>query len=203
MTTWHAALSLLLVAALTGCGTTAGTPSGGTALGGREPTAVAVSTDQSGRFVKLTGPRRQHAEPFLGVPGTNFFELRTVIDRQSGETMQQLYVADSYAGAPRDWNTARDARGSTLRFIPISRNEISCERACSYFEEFAAVIPEAELRNAGGSDVIVIFAARSGAEKTIRLPGELVRAQITAFDRVQSGLATAGAAPPPTPPARP
>ena len=110
--------------------------------------------------------------------------------------MHQLYVADSYSGAERKWNAARDAQGRELRFVPISHNEITCERGCSYAEEFAAALPEAELRNAAGVGLTVTFAARSGAQKTIAVPGELVRAQVTALDRVRAGLATAGAAQP-------
>ncbi|MGD9617680.1 MAG: hypothetical protein AB7H90_21535 [Alphaproteobacteria bacterium] len=199
----QAAAALLLMAALSGCGGMASAPPGsGTAAGGRQPTPVAVSAEQGGRFIGLTGPRRQHAEPFLGVPGTNFYTLRTWIDRQSGETVHQLYVADSYAGPPRDWNTARDAQGRPLRFIAIGRNEITCQPGCSYAEEFAAAIPEPELRNATGG-LTVTFAARSGAQKTIAMPGELVRAQVTALDRVRTGLATASAAPTATAPPRP
>jgi hypothetical protein len=194
---------LLLTAALGGCGGTGGAPSGGATSGAREPTAIAVSSEQGGRFIGLTGPRRQHAEPFLGVPGTNFYALRTWIDRQSGETVHQLYVSDSYAGPPRDWNAARDGRGQMLRFIPVGKNEITCQPSCSYAEEFAAAIPEAELRNAAGSGLTVTFTARSGAEKTIAVPAELVRAQVIALDRVRAGLATAAAGMPSPAPAQP
>ena len=144
----RAAAALLLAAALAGCGGVASTPPGGAPAAGRQPTEIAVSTEQGGRFIGLTGPRRQHAEPFLGVPDTNFYALRSWIDRQSGETVHQLYVSDSYAGPPRDWNAARDAQGRPLRFIPISKNEITCQPSCSYAEEFAAAIPETELRSA-------------------------------------------------------
>jgi hypothetical protein len=192
----QAAAALLLMAALAGCGGVAGTPpAAGTAAAGRQPTPVAVTSEQGGRFVGLMGPRRQHAEPFLGVPGTNFFTLRTWIDRQSGDSVHQLYVADSYAGPPRDWNAARDAQGRPLRVVAIGRNEIICEPGCSYAEEFAAAIPEPELRSAAAGGLTVTFAARSGAQKTITVPGELVQAQITALDRVRAGLASAGAAP--------
>jgi hypothetical protein len=189
------AAALLLAAALAGCGGTASSPSGGTAAGGRQPTAIAVSNEQGGRFIGLTGPRLQHAEPFLGVSGTNFYTLRTWVDRRSGETVHQLYVSDSYAGAPRDWNAARDAQGRPLRFIPIGRNQITCQPSCSYAEEFAAAIPEADLRNAAGTGLTVTFTSRSGAQKTIAVPGELVRAQVTGLDRVRAGLATAGPRP--------
>jgi hypothetical protein len=198
----RAAAPLLLMGALAGCGGMASAPPGGAAAVGRQPTAIAVSSEQGGRFIGLTGPQQQHAEPFLGVPGTNFYTLRTWIERQSGETVHQLYVSDSYAGSPRDWNAARDAQGRPLRFIPISKNEITCQPSCSYVEEFAAAIPEPELRNATGG-LTVTFTARSGAEKTIAVPGELVRAQVTGLDRVRAGLATASASPTATAPPRP
>jgi hypothetical protein len=191
----RAAAPLLLTAALAGCGGL-GTAPGNAAASARQPTEIAVSTEQGGRFVGLTGPQRQHAEPFLGVPGTNFYALRTWIDRRTGETVHQLYVSDSYDGQPRDWNAARDAQGRPLRFIAISKNEITCQQGrCSYAEEFAAAIPEAELRNATGG-LIVTFTARSGAEKTISVPGEVVKAQMVALDRVRAGLAAGAPAPP-------
>jgi hypothetical protein len=196
------AMSLVLTAALAGCGGMAGTPSGGASAGERQPTAIMVSAEQGGRFIGLTGPQLQHTEPFLGVPGTNFYTLRSWIDRQKGETVHQLYVSDSYAGPPRDWNAARDAQGRPLRFIPISHNEITCQPSCSYVEEFAAAIPEADLRGATGG-LTVTFSARSGAQKTIAVPAELVRAQVVALDRVRAGLVTAAATPtspaPPSP----
>ncbi len=193
------AAPLLLTAALAGCGGMASPrPGGAPAAAGGQPTAIAVSTEQGGRFIGLTGPRRQHAGPFLGVPGTNFYTLRSWVDRQNGESTHQLYVSDSYAGPPRDWNAARDTQGRPLRLIPIGRNEITCQPNCSYAEEFAAAIPEPELRNSIGG-LTVVFAARSGSEKTITVPGELVKAQLTGLDRVRAGLATASAAP--TPPA--
>lgn len=195
----RSAMPLVLLAALAGCSGMAGTPSGGTdtAAGGRTPTAIAVSAEEGGRFIGLTGPQLQHTEPFLGVPGTNFYALRTWIDRRSGETVHQLYVSDSYAGPRRDWYAARDAQGRPLRFIPISKNEITCQPSCSYAEEFAAAIPEADLRNNASSGLTVTFTARSGAEKTIAVPAEPVRAQVVALDRVRAGLATASAAPAP------
>ena len=195
-------VAALALGALAGCAGTTGAPRGAAPATPPGATPVAVSTEQGGRFIGLTGPRRQHAEPFLGVAGTNFDTLRSWIDRQTGETVHQLYVSDSYAGSARDWYAARDALGRPLRFIPISKNEITCQPSCSYAEEFAAAIPEAELRGAV-SGLTVTFAARSGAEKAIAVPAELVRAQLVAFDRVRSGLATASAVPQPAPPAPP
>ncbi len=76
----------------------------------------------SGRFIALIGPKAQHAPPYLDTPGTNFYCLRSFIDRKTGETVDQLYVSDSYDGTERNWDGAHViAPGSALVFIPISR----------------------------------------------------------------------------------
>ncbi|MBO0736265.1 MAG: hypothetical protein J2P48_06815, partial [Alphaproteobacteria bacterium] len=133
------------------------------------------------RFIGVIGPEAQHAPPFLGVPGTNYYRLRSFIDRKTGETLHQLYISDSYSGEQRDWNAARDEAGRPLRFIEISRNEISCEGGCSYLEEFVATIPEAELR-ADPQGLTVIFTARSGAEKRVSISAAQIAAQLAAVD---------------------
>src|SRR6266446_3759966 len=149
---------------------------GCTGLSGAPPpsiqsaTGVTRSTEPSGRFITFVGPRRPHGEPFLGVPGTNFSALRSSIDTRTGEMVHQLYVEDSYFGAERNWETARGPAGQPLRFIAISKNEISCESGCSYAEEFAAALPEALLR-ASPQGFAISFSARSGARETIIVPG--------------------------------
>jgi hypothetical protein len=141
--------------------------------------AVAAREDLSGHFIALTGPKRPHAPPFLDVAGTNFYCLRSFIDRRTGVIEHQLYVSDSYSGAERNWNAARDGSGEPLRFVPISRDEISCAAACSYAEEFAASIPESTLRaSLGGLDVT--FTASSGESKTIHLSSDQIAAQLAA-----------------------
>src|SRR6266851_6263207 len=152
--------------------------------------AVTRTQEQGGRFITLAGPRLQHAEPFLGVPGTNFYLLRSMIDTRTGEIAHQLYVEDSYFGAERGWNAARDATGQPLRFIAISKNQITCENGCSYAEEFGAALPEALLR-ANPQGLTVVFAARSGAEKTIAVPGELVAKQVAAVGEARGTLPAA------------
>jgi hypothetical protein len=176
------------------------------ATGGQLASAVARSVEQGGRFISLVGPKRQHAEPFLGVAGTNFFALRSMLDTRTGETSHQLFVEDSYFGAERKWEAARDGQGQKLRFIAISKNEITCENGCSYAEEFAAALPEPLLR-ANPQGLAVTFTAHSGATKTVTVPGDLVLNQLTAVADARAGLPTASAAPPPPtaspPPATP
>lgn len=41
----------------------------------------------SGRFIALIGPKAQHAPPYLDTAGTNFYCLRSLIDRKTGETI--------------------------------------------------------------------------------------------------------------------
>jgi hypothetical protein len=148
------------------------------------------------RFIGVVGTRTQHAPPFLGVPETNFYCLRSFIDRQTGETQHQLYVSDSYSGAERRWQAARDDAGRPLRFIEIGRNEITCDGGCSYLEEFAASIPESELR-ASPQGLTVVFVAGSGTEKRISVSGAQISAQFAAVDngRDSARPATTPAAP--------
>src|SRR5258707_2638754 len=125
------AAAALLAIAVAGCATPGGAPP----PAAQPATEVARTSEQGGRFIAFVGPRRQHAEPFLGVPATNFHALRSWLDTRNGETAHQLYVEDSYFGAERKWEAARIQGGGRLRFIAISKNEIACEGGCSYAEE--------------------------------------------------------------------
>lgn len=198
---FFAAASLLILSVLGGCGTVSG---GGTAPPAA-PDAVSESIDKDGRFVTLIGPKIQHGEPFMGVPGTNIAALRSAIDRRSGEVMHQLYVEDSYTGPERNWDSAQDASGKSLRFIPIGKDEIDCSPQCSYAEEFAAALPEPELR-AAQNGLPVFFRAKSGAQMAIVVPAPSVAKQLAAVDTARATMPTASAAapsaPPPSPPPR-
>ena len=167
-----------------------------------QPSAAAVAPPRENtpsRFVGLIGTRAQHAPPFLGVPETNFYCLRSFIDRQTGETRHQLYVSDSYSGPERRWDAARDGAGHALRFLEITRHEITCDGGCSYVEEFAADIPESELR-ANPQGLKVTFAAQSGAEKTVTVSGSQITAQLAAVDAVHNPALPLPTTAPPSPP---
>jgi hypothetical protein len=172
-------LVLSLGLALTSC----------TQLASRQPAAgtlgIEAREDSSQRFITFIGPKTQHAPPFLGIPETNFDCLRSFVDRRTGETAHQLYVTDSYSGAERGWNAARDSAGAPLSFIAIGHDEILCEGGCSYVEEFAAKLPESALR-ASPDGLAVTFSSRSGDEKTIVVPGERITAQLAVFDAKRS-----------------
>jgi hypothetical protein len=160
--------------------------------------AVAVREHLSGRYIALIGPAAQHDPPYLDTPETNFFCLRSFVDRQTGESVHQLYVAASY-DAKRDWDAARDGAGQALVFIPISRYEIACDgkNNCSYAEEFAATIPENELRqNLKGFSVT--FTDRAGDTQTITVSADQIAAQLAALaERQKKDLpAPAGPVPP-------
>src|SRR6202043_3549170 len=110
------------------------------------------------------------------------YTLRSLIDRTTGQTSHQILVEDSYVGAERRWDAAHDGWGQTLRFIPISHNELACEGGrCSYAEEFAAAIPEPELRGSPRG-MEVTFTDKAGDKKTIAVPGNVIAVQIAAFD---------------------
>lgn len=164
-------------------------------------TSVATKPSElSARFIGFVGPKAQHAPPFLGVPGTNYYCLRSFLDRQTGAAAHQLYVEDSYAGAERHWDAARDAAGNRLTFVSISADKIGCENNCSYAEEFAADIPEQELR-ANPQGLAVTFTDPAGDKKTIRIGGAAITAQLAAVDRQRRALPPgAGNRADPTPP---
>ncbi len=194
-------LAAFFVAALTACAPLAPptAPSGSAAArpgAAGDATAVVVREHLSGRFVALIGPKAQHAPPYLGTPGTNFYCLRSFIDRTTGESADQLYVSDSYDGAERDWEAARDSEGRSLAFIPISRNKIGCDDGCSYAEEFAADVPESELR-ASPKGLAVTFTSHAAEEKTISVSADQIAAQLAALDAHQKAVASAASAAPP------
>jgi hypothetical protein len=146
--------------------------------------------DSSHRFILFIGARAQHAPPFLDIPDTNFYCLRSFVDRRTGETAHQLYVTDSYFGAERGWNAARDSAGARLPFVAIGHDEISCDAGCSYVEEFAANLPESLMR-ASSDRLAVTFSSRSGDKKTIVVPGDRITAQLAAIDAIRTRAAPA------------
>ena len=183
-------LAVSLGVALTSCAQLASRqPADGTAV-------VEVREDPSPRFVTFIGPKAQHAPRFLDIPETNFYCLRSFVDRRTGETAHQLYVTDSYFGVERDWNAAHDSLGASLPFIAIGHDEITCDAGCSYAEEFAANLPESVLR-ASPDGLAVTFSSRSGDKKTIVVPGDRILAQLAAINarRTLAEPAAAGGQP--------
>ena len=157
---------------------------------GRPGDAVTQAIEAGGKFVGVQGPKIPQAPPFLGVADTNFHVLRSWIDRRTGETAHQLYVEDSYSGRKREWNAARDGDGRALRFIAISQNEIACSPGCSYAEEFAAALPEDELRS-HPQGLTVFFTAKSGEQMAIPVAGPLIAQQLAAVDAAKRASAAA------------
>jgi hypothetical protein len=177
---WRGLFAAFLGAVLTACTQLApGPPIGRPAVVARE--------DLTPGYIGLIGPKAQHAPLFLDTPGTNFYCLRSFLDRRTGEATHQLYVSDSYSGAERGWNAARDSKGAQLPFVPVSRDEITCDTGCSYVEEFAATLPESELQ-ASPEALAITFVAPSGDEKTILISGERIAAQLAAVDARRSSV---------------
>jgi hypothetical protein len=156
-------------------------------------TGVEISKHQGGRFIAFVGPRQQHTAPFLDVADTNYFTLRSWLDNKTGETAHQLYVEDSYFGAPFKWDGARDQDNRPLRFVAISRNEITCDSGCSYADEFAATLPEEYLRAHRGG-MTVTFTGSDGQKLAVAVPANVVAAQLDALDAVRAVAAKAAAA---------
>jgi hypothetical protein len=150
---------------------------------------VEMSKQQGGKFLAFVGPKLQHTEAFLGVEDTNYFCLRSWLDTRSGEVAHQVYVEDSYYGSPYRWDGAHDADNKKLRFIAISRNEISCDQGCSYADEFAAALPEDLLRAHRDSGLTVTFTAQTGKTLAVTVPGRLIAEELIAVDATRAALA--------------
>ena len=172
---------LLLVAGLGGCVVMPPTTSLAPGVTARE--------DLSHRYVAIIGPKLRRAPPFLGVDSTNYEVLRSWLDRTTGKAHHQLYVSDSYAGERRGWDAAHDDTGAALPFVAISHDQITCDPGCSWQEDFAANIADAQLREATNG-LAVIFTARSGAETRIELSQTQIAAQLAAIDAERRRLAT-------------
>ena len=177
--------ALVALAALSGCALDRPEPL--PTPGAHPDTAITVTRERGGRFLSFVGPKVQHDAPFLGVPGTNISVLRSFLDIQTGEIANQLYVEDSYTGPERNWDAARDAAGKDLRFIPIGKDQITCDGGCSYAEEFAAALPDSLLR-ANPNGLTVYFYAKSGAQKTIQISGPRIAEQLAALDSARAGI---------------
>jgi hypothetical protein len=158
---------------------------------------VTVSKLQGGKFLGLTGPRKQYAEPFFNVAGTNYYCLRSFVDTRSGDTVHQLYVQYSYEGGPYKWSGAQDQDKKDLRFIPLNHNEITCDLGCSYADEFAAAVPEPLLRQSQGG-LSVTFTGDNGAAKTVAVDGGLIAKQLGAVDAVRDNMKTVASTTAPT-----
>lgn len=180
MRSLRSALPLLLPLALCGCSAIESAVAPGTPAAAGTGTVTQQSV-QNGRFVALIGPSRQLAAPFLGVPHTNYYALRSWIDTRNGDVATQIYVEDSYVGDERSYDASRSGDGQPLTFAAISRNKISCEDGCSYAEEFAADLPAQLLEAHSENGLTVTFTARVGPDLTIAVPGELIAQQLAAI----------------------
>ena len=156
-------------------------------LAGSAPAArVTVRADLSPRYVEFIGPKILFAKPFLGVPDTNYFALRSWVDRETGAAAHQLYVAESYRGKRRVWQSARNERGDPLPVVSIGSDEIACDADCSYSDEFAAKLPEALLHDSAERGLVVTFAAQSGNVRRIEVPAAAIRAELAAIEAWRS-----------------
>jgi len=163
--------------------------------------AVELTKEQGGRFIAFVGQKQQHAAKFLDVDDTNYFCLRSWLDNKTGETAHQLYIEDSYYGGPYMWNGVYDTADTKLKLIPISRNQISCDQGCSFADEFAAELPEDYLR-AHQDGFAVTFTSTNGKTLEIKVPADMVTAELTAVDAVKDIAAKAKANPPAPPDAK-
>jgi len=190
---------MMILGALTLCGCAFVYPEEKLAPQAQAP-GIELTKEQGGRFIAFVGPKKQHTPPFLNVDDTNFFCLRSWLDNTTGETAHQLYVENSYYGGPYLWNGVYDTADAKLKFIPISRNQITCDQGCSFADEFAAELPEDYLRAHKGG-FAVTFTSANGKTLPVTVPPALITTQLDAVDAVKTDAAKAAAKPPAPSPA--
>jgi hypothetical protein len=183
---WHALAAALLGLAVSACAANAPT-SAPAASGAPKTLTIVVRGDLSPRYIEFIGPKTLFAKPFLDVPDTNYFALRSWLDKKTGDVAHQLYVSESYAGARRTWLGAHAGKGDALTVVAISSHEIACQPSCSYTDDFAASLSDALLRKSLGG-LAVTFTAKGGSEKTIAVPAAVVKAELETVDAWRRGL---------------
>jgi hypothetical protein len=160
--------------------------------GGPGHPAVVVRQDVSRRYIEFIGPKMPYAKPFLGVPDTNYFALRSWLDRRTGAITHQLYVSESYFGPRRHWASARDQVGDPLPVAAIGSHEIACNPACSYSDDVAASLSDALLQKSRGG-LAVTFIGEGGRQKTIVVPAALVEVELATVEAWRRRLGPARA----------
>jgi hypothetical protein len=175
----HALAAALLGLAVSACAANAPAPAPAAQV--PKTPAVVVREDLSPRYIEFIGPKILFAKPFLDVPDTNYFALRSWLDKKTGAVAHQLYVSESYVGARRTWLGARDGQGDALPVVAISSHEIACDPGCFYTDDFAASLSDALLRKSLGG-LAVTLTAKGGTEKTIAVPAAIVKAELATVD---------------------
>lgn len=87
---------------------------------------------------------KKYSSPNIGTSGHTL--LLRGWRAANGETLYQLYVAVNYFGTKRNYASAVDSKGATLRFTPAGIDSSNCRNAnCLYSEHIAITLPRSYL----------------------------------------------------------
>lgn len=164
----------LQVAALStgGCSAT----DGSSAIVGALPTAKARD-DQFAPYQEFTTATMKGGT-IPHVTGLRLFGRR---DRKTGETTTHARVEIFYEDhVKRYYDTARNARAEQLRLTVITRDFPLCSRRpCRYSEDLQIDIPPSELAAAVATGYQIKVFSRTGKDRLITIPRELVASLVS------------------------
>jgi hypothetical protein len=142
-------------------------------------TGVTVKDSEFDLQAKFEGKTQKHTD---GV-----FFIRSWVNKKTGETTHQLYIADVYTGKWKFWVLASDDQATPLKLVAISRDVESCRYgSCIYTEHIGIDIPDSALRKRSSDEYRIKIKARSGHEKIIAISQELISAQLDEIDRYKT-----------------
>jgi hypothetical protein len=143
--------------------------------------------------VKVEDSQFESSARFLGIeehyPGyeTNYYFLRSFLNKTSGKVTHQLYVSNFYDGSWVIWTNANGEDAQPLEFSSLSREVLSCASSpgCLYTEDFVAVIPDTTLKT-HQDGYSVKFYAKTGKEMVITLTPNQIAQQLKAIEDFQA-----------------
>lgn len=145
--------------------------------------SVTVKDDEFDKTILFIGPEEEH-EPALTSRKPNVFQLKTTMDRKSGEVTHQLVMTHNYAAKSwKFWQRAADEDAEPLELATIRRDVGFCSPACTYAEVVGATLSDAALRARKDKGYSIKLYARDGGEKVIALSPEMIAMQIAAIDQ--------------------
>jgi hypothetical protein len=172
------------------------------------PKVVQVNDDKFSKTITLVGYEQvQRVHPQGG--DSFIHQLRSWINRDTGEVTHQIYVSQVYGGTGwRHWNRANDQTANPMEFNSINKKVGSCSgrgAGCVHTETFGIDVGDVALKNALTTGYMFKIYSQSGEERVLILSADQISKQLDAvaeklFAGKQAGIDAAPPqmTPPPT-----
>ncbi len=137
--------------------------------------AMSVKHDNFKKIINYEGPNiANNPRDLLFIRAWNY--------QKTNNLKFQIYVADSYEGNWRFYNSADDSDGNSLEIVQISRDVGSCRRIgyshfCLHTESVGVNISRDYLKNTQDTGINFKLSGKAG-ERTLFLPGSYVKAML-------------------------